>query len=603
MRLSHALKEGLDPLSVSKCLLHGYPGVGKTHVKSLLLQQPLKHTLCGEHPQRAIRNVSVEKFGISRKFEIMDDEILVSSFIAEAADHLDASKNYTRVNESESMALQNESEAMKGIDLRLQQSRVNHHQEIMYFIDTGGQPQFHDILPAFLRSTTVILLLSFKLTEKLSDAPLIQHQSIESSHTLGRYAVTNEEIIMKFARMVYSSNSDVLIAFIGTHRDQYSENVHETIQEKDSRLLDIFSFCRHKLLYHDLRSGSLLFPLNGLQAVEGKFDDPVVCKLRSAIGSNNMVKVDVPLRWFSFELALRSHAETIGCHVLSMGQCEQIARRLNLSEDDLRVALKFFCNFNLILYYPTVLPNVVFTSPQILLDKVTELVECVYKLAGIEIQISTFPFPICGEHLRMRDEGICTVDILRDFPKHYAPGLFTEEDLLKILEHLHIVAPLNHGQFFMPALLPRCTPEDLKQLHDPSKPPLLFHFSEGCVPAGLLCALLVCLTSPQIGWKFFHNSKLLKGVRENAACLDFGLGILIALVDSYCQIEVHYRCHSGREKYLCKVNEVIREALEKVVSDWKYNVAFPRLSFFCRSADHPWYVQISTCTVIILAHA
>ena len=596
-KLSRALKEGSIPLHIIKCLFQGPPRVGKTHVMCLLLQQIVEQSLstgCAEHPQRAIRNVSTEKFGMGEteeKWELMDDEML-ESLIAQAAALLDDSKH-----ESEIMAPQNISKAANDVVSRLESKiasqsipgSMQSYQNILYMIDSGGQPQFHEVLQAFVPNAT-ILLLAFKLTEKLSDAPLIQHQSDQGLLNLGRYAITNEEIILRFARMVYSSNNDVQVALLGTHCDLYKDGLHESIEEKNSRLLNIFSFCKNQLMYHDLSSRSLLFPLNGLQAEEGKFDDPVVCKLRLAIGSrsNYVVKVEVPLRWYAFELALHRHTETKGSQVLSIGQCETIAANLEFPQGDLPDALEFLSKYNLILYYPTILPNVVFTTPQVLLDKVTELTECVYKLAGGKTQMNTR-----GEYLTMQDEGVISFHILRDFPKYYMhkDGLFTEESLVKIFEHLYIVAHLADDRFFMPALLPHFTSEELKQLHDSSKPPLLFHFGKGCAPAGLFCAVLVCLTSPHMGWKVWPDSKILEGVRSNAAFLKCpGLGIAVAFVDSFSQFEVHYRCSSGREKYLCKVNEVITEALEEVVHNRKYKIVFPTKAFLCRSKDHPWYV-------------
>ena len=195
--------------------------------------------------------------------------------------------------------------------------------------------------------------------------------------------------------------------------------------------------------------------------------------------------------------------------------------------------------------------------------------------------------PSSGEYLRMRNEGIISRGILRDFPKHYVPGLFTEKELLLIFEHLYIVAQVGEGRYFMSSLLPHFAPNELQQLSpDPSKPPLLFNFEDGCAPVGLFCALFVCLTSPRIGWEVYIGRPL-RGVRSNAACLSIpNMRCLVTIVDAFHQFEVHCEFPKGREYYLPKVNEVVTEALEEVIHNRKYDIPFPKKSFFCRST-HP----------------
>ena len=50
-------------------------------------------------------------------------------------------------------------------------------------------------------------------------------------------------------------------------------------------------------------------------------------------------------------------------------------------KDDTEAALIFFSNLNVILYYPTVLPNVVFVNPQSLLNIITNVIK--YIIYGI----------------------------------------------------------------------------------------------------------------------------------------------------------------------------------------------------------------------------
>lgn len=174
------------------------------------------------------------------------------------------------------------------------------------------------------------------------------------------------------------------------------------------------------------------------------------------------------------------------------------------------------------------------------------------------------------------------------FLRYYTPGLFTDEHLAKVFEHLYIISPIGGDRYFMPSLLPHFPPDELKKLLvDPATPPLLFHFTDGCAPTGLFCALLVCLTSPKRGWKVSLDSKFLTGVRSNAACLSVpGMGLYCILVDSFHQFEVHYRCRAGSEKHLPKISEVVTEALEEITYNRGYKIALPRKAFFCRAEEH-----------------
>ena len=589
------MKDGSVDLKIIKCLFQGPPRVGKTHLMCLLLQivvdKLLNSTGCAEHPRRAVRSIGFGAVsGKEEKWEVINDDVL-ASLIGQAAAKLNIDHDHQgdKSGEDEVDAV---SQVKSKITLELSTlsaSRANQDfKELLYFIDSGGQSQFQEVLQAFIPQTS-LLVLAIKLTEKLSDIPSMMYQSNpQTSLNLDKYALTNEEIITRCARMVYSSGNPVHIALAGTHCDQYSETEHETIEEKDSQLSKVFSFCEDRLLYHSLVDGELVFPVNGLQAVEGVFDGDVVCKLRSEIASalQSVPAITVPLRWYSLELVLQQHATTTGEQVISLDLCHKMSTGLKFAIEDVPAALEFLSSYNLILYYPTLLPNVVFTTPQVLLDKVTELTECVYVLAGGS-DVAAHQMPSRGEYLRMRDEGIISRGILRDFPKHYVPGLFTEKELLIIFQHLYIVAQVGEGRYFMPSLLPNFTPNELQQLSpDPSKPPLLFYFEDGCSPAGLFCALLVCLSSPRIGWKVYIGRPL-RGVRSNAACLSIpNTRCLVTIVDAFHHFEVHCNLPNGREYYLPKVNEVVTEALEEVIHNRKYAIPFPMKSFFCRTS-HP----------------
>ena len=598
------MKEGKVSLRLIKCLCQGPPQVGKTHIKHLLLGKVLvdsSSTGLAEHPERAFRNISAEKYKVAESnetWEVMDNEKLMLLMANEMSQlkiekdeddesdevepgvvkDVDALKPHTKETSVENVITKLKSLMQDNISISTHSTTSN--QEWIYFIDSGGQPQFQEILQAFIPKTSVILLV-FKLIEKLSDTPLMVYQKGGVMYNLGPYALSNQEILIRLARMIHSSSeSSMQVALLGTYHDEYvkADPPSETMEEKELHLQGIFSFCKKNVIFVDSECQNVIFPLNGLQAVEGKFDDPVVCMLRSSITSTPyVIEVDVPLRWHAFELAIQAEARRNNTQVLSLQKCIEIAEDLGFPPDDVKDALSFLSDYNLVVYYSTLLPNVVFTTPQVLLDKVTELTERVYQLKH--------PCPTRGEYKIMRDHGIISTQILKDFPKHYGPGLFTEEDLVEIFEYLYIFARLENGTFFMPALLPPFTPDELHQLLKASTP-LLFHFEDSCAPAGLFCALVVCLTSNRIRWKARHDLDPLMGTKSNAVCFEIpDLGLVITIADSFNQFEVHYKCVEKYKKYLPKIREVVSEGLEEVVYNRKFNIMLPKQSFFCRAPE------------------
>ena len=93
--------------------------------------------------------------------------------------------------------------------------------------------------------------------------------------------------------------------------------------------------------------------------------------------------------------------------------------------------------------------------------------------------------------LQFGDNGIVTLDMFQDdhFSAHYIPDLFTQADLIKLLQHLLIIAPLSSTEYFMPLLLQMITPTEVSNLLSPqSSPaaPLLVHFPSWMCPEWIL---------------------------------------------------------------------------------------------------------------------
>ena len=66
----------------------------------------------------------------------------------------------------------------------------------IHFIDSGGQPQFHEVLPAFIRNTTATIFV-MKLSERLDEHPLIEYYD-RNGELCGKsysHALSNDQML------------------------------------------------------------------------------------------------------------------------------------------------------------------------------------------------------------------------------------------------------------------------------------------------------------------------------------------------------------------------------------------------------------------------
>ena len=120
----------------------------------------------------------------------------------------------------------------------------------MHFIDSGGQPQFLEILPAFIRNVSLLILL-VKLSEERSDTPTVEHFSPDGkSYQLGVFPLSNEQLLLRAARLslfhqslpqniIEKEQSQPNMTVVGTFADQ-EYKYKETRSEKNNQLKSAF---------------------------------------------------------------------------------------------------------------------------------------------------------------------------------------------------------------------------------------------------------------------------------------------------------------------------------------------------------------------------
>ena len=470
----------------------------------------------------------------------------------------------------------------------------------IHLIDSGGQPEFYDLLPIFIRHASSIVFVQ-RLCDSLKDHPVVEFYD-EEGNCVGEpyhYPLTCEEILKCMVRTLHShptegKHSNIMVA--GTFRDKESD-CHETQAKKNEMLFNLLHphFPNDLVLYGAPRK--LIFPLNTKHPDED--DQRVAQLLRQAIERSAPDPVKIPISWYLLELALRRLAALLRRRVLSRKECLSIAQQLGFSENEFHAALTHFDELNLCLYYPNVLPNVVFSDPQVPLDKASELVQRTYQLREPE-QVRQPQKSLCqppilvaaleSKWLRFRDQGIVRHEFLEKFPRHYKDKLFTPDDLLHLFEHLLILAPLSPGEYFMPSLLQRLPSEELDahRVSSSAAAPLLIRFPLGWPRNGVFCCLVVFLIN-HCKWEAVlpdTGSPIL--MAKN--CIKFRLPsctATVTLIDSYAYFEIHIEAPPSVCYRNCpSIQATIFDGIDKAAITLHYNNSKPCAAFLCPHSNH-----------------
>jgi hypothetical protein len=476
-------------------------------------------------------------------------------------------------------------------------SDVLHKIAWVQFVDSGGQPQFLEVLPIFLRRTSVWIYV-LKLSERLDDYPTIEYYDENGSRIARPYAAayTNKQIFQQFLQTVKSHKAaggkSPKILVIGTHRDKQSE-CQESMTEKNRILLELLTPFANDLVYSNLGKKEVIFPLNAQSPDKG--DRGIAEQIRALIMRHCSPQPDeIPLGWYALQLKLREIAEALGREVISREECLAVAEKLHLDEKSLDAALEYLDSLNTIFYYKDILPKAIFCDTQVLLDKATELVEFSYKLRdGSKRECVARE----GEWANFSEYGLVSSSFLDTFEKHYVPGVFTSQELIKLFRALFILADFpKPGYYFMPCLLQRLSQTEVAE-HRVCATSFVTHFPHGA-RHGMFCALIAFLLSPENRFPSAWSVVLYKLTNSPLClyrnCVKFSLPRFpgqVTLIDSVDFFEVHV---DARPEVVASLRQHVHDAvlvgLEKAADTLHYANSKPEIAFPCPCSHSDFHI-------------
>ena len=454
---------------------------------------------------------------------------------------------------------------------------------LLQMIDAGGQPQFHEILPVFLRNLSFYVFV-FRLCDDLAQHPVVEFyvdgKPVGSPFTS---AQSIEQLLQHCVRCIHShrpptgSDSECpQIMVIGTHVDHEKES-SESRDVKNRKVLLIVSLLEQKqIIYHDPTEKQVVIPVNA--KLPGNSERDIVDQIRQTLLREDMVKpVDIPSRWFALEILLEEMAQAHKRGVLSKEDCITAAiEKLHFEEDAVDAALQYLDQVSAILYYPKILPNVVFADPQIVLDKVSELV---FESVAPSKKISS------GEWRNFCEHALVTEKFLSEdtFNSHYVAGLFEVEHLIVLFKKLLIFATFSSSEYFVPALLRHLDSKAVDDHRVRCIPSLVLQFPGGGPRQGIFCALLCWLVSPEndspAPWSISVN-ELGSPVCLYRNCVQFDIPdslSTVILIDTY----THFEVHADIPDEFAVVRKAIEKGLHKAALNLGYFNCSPSSALLC----------------------
>ena len=371
---------------------------------------------------------------------------------------------------------------------------------IINFLDTGGQPEFVNILPA-VSSSIALTFIVFNLSKSLNDFVRVEH-NVNGDPSFEPYDLdcTNLEFIKRL--MVSSENfnknislslklkgtqrkdggNDSKICYVGTHAFNIKE---EEIEKVDDQLSSIASELElHQRTFWSSPESQLerLFPIDMFSfGKEQESYEETIQVIRDNIQRQVQERdyYELPITWLIFLLNLQKLCTLKKISYISYQEAADVWRNENISKSDLeresneereleenlcRIQhanisrnmseahniLLFFHFMGMLFYFHKVegICDFVFIDRQWLFEKLTELVTIKYTKGYSKKDISA------EDVKKFTMEGRLNISIIRNL-KINLQGI-EPLHFIYLLDHLNIIAPIDSKlkDYFMPCVLP-----------------------------------------------------------------------------------------------------------------------------------------------------
>ena len=516
--------------------------------------------------------------------------------------------------------------------------------DLFTLLDTGGQPEFINMLPAINASTDITFIVM-----DISEGRECLNTNIKAIYENKKYTKYGEQILKYTNRdllncllsliKVSSKKEDQfhpelikevvpennkkkqnqkVVYIIGTFADElktklklkYDEEVGK-IDEEIKKMVELIAE-KDVIGFHCNEAGKYLKPIDNKVPRDLQNNDPTVEAVQSKtietvlgirIHCNDILhekaQYEIPITWFLLELQLRK--STSIC--IPMSEVESICNEKipSLKDDQIKEVLKFYHLYGMLLYFDEVdgMNNYVITDPQWLFTNLTKIVMCQFKEDVKDIY---------GKCYQEMCNGICDMELLNKFELDLH-GIELES-FVKLLEHFKFIAPMEDNStsmednsYFIPSMLPSCvnienmfTEDEFGSLdvlthdgHCIEVEPLLIEHTFGTIPRGLFGFLIVQLLQDNetASKKYTPHGENDRSKNLFYRCADLLIFFVkpcfyVCICDRISYLEIKIRAKGNKSSYHYKAQSAITEALKKVCDRFDWSFKDCHYGFLCR---------------------
>ena len=375
----------------------------------------------------------------------------------------------------------------------------------LYLTDSGGQPDFQELLPALVVGPCVFFVV-FPLDKDMKKKYTVQYVRPDEQKCMKVYtsSFTLQEDLMQTLASIASTKyknkdgNEVMprVVFVATFIDKVSqEDIQRKLDNIEAMIKGTDVFRQDMVVYAS--ETQMVFTINNVSE-EAEKD---AHKIRDAFRKiAKYFRVPTPYPWLIFGILVQ-HEYGNDNSVVWYKDCFKLAQECGIhSETEFEAALQFLHKQTGILHYhkkPTELSHIVIRNPQHLFTRVNHLVEKTF----------VFEETAFGKCINDFKKGIFKREDYDTLTREFSKSKLTPSMLLKLLEHLNIVVPLGDSQkYFMPCAIAHLDEANLIQsamnhestFSHPTIPPLLITFKSGYCPKGLFGALVACIANKQV---------------------------------------------------------------------------------------------------------